>query len=139
MRGQRVFLPPTYVKSKCSEFKGGLSDTSKSKNGMTPRMPHPQPPTLGSPVGRPSGLPLLPRVGWLHRGGEGWGVESVCSGQAMLLYHPRGGRSNGPYADSFLLPCHFQGGGGGLRGQLEGGGGGLEWPSHRADNLEVQM
>ena len=37
----------------------------------------------------------------------------------------RGGRSNGPYADSFPLPCHFQGGGGqglvgGLGGQLEG-------------------
>ena len=36
-----------------------------------------------------------------------------------------GSRDNGPYTDSFPLPCHFQGGGrGGLGGHLEGAGGG---------------
>ena len=48
---------------------------------------------------------------------------------------PRGGRDNGPYADSFPLRCHFQGGGGGsgggggVGGQLEGGGG-LQTPTY---------
>ena len=61
---------------------------------------------------------------------------------------PRGGRDNGPNADSFPLPCHFQGGGGsgGGQGASWGGGGaldpymyGLKWPSHRAHHFEVQM
>ena len=36
-----------------------------------------------------------------------------------------GGRSIGPYADSFPLSDHFQGGGGGGGSQEEGGGGRL--------------
>ena len=63
----------------------------------------------------------------------------------------RGGRDNGPYADSFPLRCHFQGGGGGGAGsggggQLEGGGGapdpyiyGVKWPRHHTYHFEVQM
>ena len=53
---------------------------------------------------------------------------------------PQGGRDNGPYADSFPLRCHFQGGGGGgggggglglggVGGQLKGGGG-LQTPTY---------
>ena len=59
--------------------------------------------------------------------------------------YPRGGQDNGLDADSFLLPCHFQGGvgwgvggggwagggGGGLGGRLEGHGG-LRTPTYIA-------
>ena len=38
----------------------------------------------------------------------------------------RGGRDNGPCADSFQLWCHFQGGGGWVLG---GGGGGVRGPA----------
>ena len=50
--------------------------------------------------------------------------------KVVLELCPRGGRDNGPYADSFPLRCHFHGGGGGGgwvlgggRGPARGGGG----------------
>ena len=52
------------------------------------------------------------KVGLLHAGG---------GGGARLGSQARGGRSDGPYADSLPLSDHFQGGGGG-----GGSGGGRE-------------
>ena len=46
----------------------------------------------------------------------------MCDG-ALLTFMPRGGRSDGPYADSLPLSDHFQGGGGGGGGWVWGGRG----------------
>ena len=53
--------------------------------------------------------------------------------QASQVQDPRGGRSNGPYADSLPLSSHFQGRGGGLgrggSGSQPKGGGGVPDPN----------
>ena len=62
-------------------------------------------------------------------------TPSSANRRPPLFFTPRGGRDNGPYADSFPLRCHFQGGGGvwggggGVGGQLEGAGG-LQTPTY---------
>ena len=71
--------------------------------------------------------------GWRLAVGGGW--------WQLVAVGARGGCSNRPYADSFPLPCHFQGwgggggagSGGGLRG-LARGGGGLRTPTYMARN-----
>ena len=72
----------------------------------------------------------------------------ACLEFQQKVSEARGGRDNGPHADSFPLRCHFHGGGGGggARGGRGGGGGaphpyiyGAKWPPHRADHFEVQM
>ena len=60
------------------------------------------------------GVPMIWGCGWLFRG--------CCSlSRPFLPPFARGGRRNGPYAGSFPLPCHFQGGG------TWGGGGWVWW------------
>ena len=78
-------------------------------------------------------------VGAAGGGGEGGAGDSAGPRRRTTPPLPRGlwptlscqscrggGRSNGPYADSLPLSCHFQGGGGGQGatvGRLERGGG----------------
>ena len=72
-----------------------------------------------------------------YPGGQGanpYNVAQHINGNSYLVNHGGGGCSNGPYADSFPLSDHFQGGGGGGPTGKEGGGGGSRTPTYMAQN-----